>query len=68
MRNSRPVSPEKQLRRLEQRHASLKQRVAELEERLYLTPEEQLERMKLKKKKLAVKDALETFRRDVISA
>ncbi len=65
MRNHpRPTDAGKQLRRLEKKHLTLKQQVAQLEERSYLTPEEELERAMLKKKKLATKDALEAARRD----
>ena len=62
MRNSRPVEPAKQLERLERKHEILKARVRELEGHPYLTTLEQVECNRLKKKKLATKDALSNLR------
>jgi hypothetical protein len=59
---SRQVDPLKEVDRLERRHKKLKERVAEYEARLFLTNTEQLDLMKLKKEKLATKDALQTLR------
>ena len=58
-RSQRRSVPEKNLQRLEKRHKELKQRVAEYEARLSLTSEEQLDLQKLKKEKLATKDAIQ---------
>jgi hypothetical protein len=67
MRNSqsRRIDPAKKLHRLERKHATLKDRVAELSDRSFLTAAEELEMQKLKKKKLATKDELETVRQEV---
>ncbi len=62
MRKSRPVSPTKQLKRLQKRHESLKERVRELECHSFLTLEERMECTRLKKQKLATKDALTRLR------
>lgn len=59
---SRPVrrtDPNKTLERLEHRHQKLKQRVAEYEARISLTTKEQVALQKLKKEKLATKDAIQ---------
>jgi len=48
-----------QIERLQRRHHQLKARVAELDSRLSLSPEEQFLVTELKKKKLATKDALQ---------
>ncbi|MCS6799067.1 MAG: YdcH family protein [Myxococcota bacterium] len=61
-RASHFVDP-RQLERLEQRHAWLDARVAELDRRSYLTVPEQMERQRLKKEKLATKDRLVALRR-----
>ena len=45
--------------RLRQRHDELERRLAELERHLSLTPEEQVERSRLKKEKLRTKDELQ---------
>jgi len=50
---------------LENEHRMLKQRVAELDRRVYLTPAEQIESSELKRRKLAVKDTLMELRRNV---
>lgn len=59
---SRQVDPLKELDRLERRHKKLKERVAEYEARLFLTSTEQLDLAKLKKEKLATKDAIQNLR------
>jgi len=64
MRKSRPVDSQKQIQRLERKHSKLKARVSELDGRAFLTANEQVERAKLKKKKLATKDMLEELRTD----
>ncbi len=45
--------------RLRERHGELERRLAELERHLSLTPEEQMERSRLKKEKLRTKDELQ---------
>ena len=62
-RASRPVESWKQIERLEHKHAVLKERVAALDHRTFLTATEQVERARLKKEKLATKDQLEDLRR-----
>jgi hypothetical protein len=57
-RSQRPIDPAKQLVRLERRHQRLKQAVEQYESQLSLTSEEQLDLAKLKKQKLATKDAI----------
>lgn len=47
--------------RLQRRYLDLKARVAELDGQRSLTPEEQVEVVALKRRKLALKDALATF-------
>ena len=54
---------DKDLSRLERRHKKLKERVAEYEARVFLTATEQVDLSKLKKEKLATKDAIHTLRR-----
>jgi hypothetical protein len=53
---------EKELDRLQHRHKKLKERVAEYEARVFLTTDEQSNLNKLKKAKLATKDAIATLR------
>jgi len=48
-------------RRLETKHRGYDQRLEELRARKYLTEEEKLEEVKLKKLKLAVKDQMEAM-------
>jgi uncharacterized protein YdcH (DUF465 family) len=48
---------------LEQRHRELKDTIARLERRAYLTPSEQHEVANLKKQKLSAKDSIEASRR-----
>lgn len=57
-RSQRRIDPVKEISRLEKRHKTLKERVAEYESRLTLTTKEQLALQKWKKEKLATKDAL----------
>ena len=65
MRNSRPIDPQKQLRRLEKKHEKLKAKVSQMEDgRSYLTASEEMQMRELKKKKLATKDELEVLRRN----
>ena len=45
--------------RLKERHGELERRLAELERHLSLTPDEQIERSRLKKEKLRTKDELQ---------
>jgi uncharacterized protein YdcH (DUF465 family) len=44
--------------KLKERHGEIERRLAELERHLSLTPEEQIERSRLKKEKLFTKDRL----------
>ena len=56
------LDPRQELVRLEQEHRDLKQRVAHLERRAHLTPGERREATRLKKQKLAKKDAMQQLR------
>lgn len=56
------ANADKELDRLQRRHKKLKERVAEYEARVFLTSTEQSEVAKLKKEKLATKDAIATLR------
>lgn len=58
MRRSRPIISQAQVERLERKHEQLKARVRELDSRVALTSAETVERQRLKKQKLAAKDAL----------
>lgn len=49
---------------LAEEHQSLKRQVAALDKRAILTPTEQLQVVELKKRKLAMKDALSELQRD----
>jgi hypothetical protein len=51
-----PVEVEARLVTLRAEHAQLEMRLKELERHLSLTPDEQLERARIKKAKLALKD------------
>ena len=62
MSRTRPIDSHTQLQRLERKHQRLKARVAELDDRAFLTTQEQVERNRLKKQKLATKDALVDLR------
>jgi hypothetical protein len=53
---------DKELDRLQRRHKKLKERVAEYEARVFLTTSEAAEVAKLKKEKLATKDAITGLR------
>lgn len=57
-RSQRRNDPTKELERLEKRHKALKEKVAEYESQLTLTATEQMDLQKLKKEKLATKDAI----------
>lgn len=59
---SQKADPEKQLERLERRHRKLKDRVAAYEAQVFLNHSDQAEVAKLKKEKLATKDAIQTLR------
>jgi hypothetical protein len=48
-----------ELKRIRQRHTDLKRQLGEYESRPFLTPQDDLEMKKIKKKKLACKDAIE---------
>ncbi len=50
--------PEGQLAKLQAEHRAIEQRLAELDRHLTLTADEQLERARLKKLKLAAKDQM----------
>ena len=56
------VDPRYTLEHLEEQHRSLKQQVAYLERRAFLTPTEQHQQIALKKQKLATKDAIAQLR------
>lgn len=56
---ARTIPPERQVLRLEKKHAELAERVANLDGRLSLTPGEELELHRLKKEKLWTKDAIQ---------
>jgi len=47
-----------QMVKLRERHGELERRLTELERHLSLTPEEQIERIRLKKEKLRMKDEI----------
>jgi hypothetical protein len=57
--NARTLSRERQRSHLEKKHAELAARVEALDNRLSLTPSEELELHQLKKEKLWAKDALQ---------
>lgn len=59
--------PQQALVRLEAVHQDLKQRVANLDRRAFLTPLEQREAADLKKRKLATKDAMAGLRAQLVS-
>lgn len=56
------VDPRNTLERLEAQHRTLKEQVAHLERRAYLTPTEQHQATTLKKQKLATKDMISQLR------
>jgi len=53
-----PGSASVRMVQLKERHGELERRLAELERHLSLTPEEHVERIRLKKEKLRTKDEL----------
>ena len=55
------MATDEEFRRLSEQHAEYKKRVEVLEAKHALTEEEQLEETVLKKKKLALKDQMETI-------
>lgn len=57
-RSQRRTDPSKQLSRLEKRHRKLKERVAAYESQLSLTAQEEAALQRMKKEKLATKDAI----------
>ena len=57
--HARTIPPERQVSRLEKKHAELAERVEDLDGRLSLTPSEEMELHRLKKEKLWTKDAIE---------
>jgi uncharacterized protein YdcH (DUF465 family) len=52
------VGAEGEMARLKERHTEIERRLSELERHLSLTPDEQLERARLKKEKLRSKDRI----------
>jgi hypothetical protein len=58
-RSQRRIDPAKELAHLEVRHRRLKEQVAHYESQLTLTAAEQLDLQRLKKQKLATKDAIQ---------
>ncbi len=65
MRRSRPIDQQKQLEHLERKHMRLKARVRELDGHLFLTANEEREKHRLKKEKLATKDELSDLRQQI---
>ena len=65
---SRKLDRQSQLERLERRHWTLKQQVAELDAQRFLTTTEQLALHDLKKQKLATKDQLADLRNQLYDA
>lgn len=51
-------------RKLHEEHLLFEKQLQELDERMYLTPEEDLERKKIQKLKLAGKDEMESILRE----
>ena len=62
-RSQRRIDPSKELTHLEMRHQRLSEEVAEYEARLMLNTQEQMDLQKLKKEKLAAKDAIVGLKR-----
>jgi len=52
------LDPGAEIRRLKERHSEIERRLLELDRHLSLTPDEQLERARLKKEKLMGKDRI----------
>lgn len=63
---ARPIDAERQIDHLQRKHEDLKAKVGELDNRAYLTSTEQVERARLKKEKLATKDALYHLRDEIL--
>ena len=53
-----PTDTQAEVSRLQAVHRELKARLSDLNDRLYLSPEEQVERKRLQKLKLATKDQI----------
>jgi len=53
------IRTDEEFRRLAEEHSQYKQRLQELASRSYLTPQEQLEEVQLKKLKLRLKDQMQ---------
>ena len=51
-------------RKLHEEHVLFEKKLTELDERIYLTPEEEVERKKIQKLKLAGKDEMESILRE----
>jgi uncharacterized protein YdcH (DUF465 family) len=60
--HARSISPDRQVSRLQKKHAELAERVEDLDSRLSLTPSEEMELQRLKKEKLWTKDAIQDAR------
>ncbi len=56
-----PLDPATRLAQLKEEHAQLKARLAELESHVSLTSDEQVERIRIKKLKLAKKDEIQSL-------
>jgi len=65
---SRKLDRQSQLERLEKRHWTLKQQIAELDRQRFLTSAEELALHDLKKQKLATKDELADLRNQLYDA
>jgi hypothetical protein len=65
---SRKFVRQSQMERLERRHWTLKEQVAQLDGQRFLTPSEQLALLDLKKQKLATKDLLNEMRSQLYDA
>lgn len=63
---ARPIDAERQIDHLQRKHEELKAKVGQLDSRPYLTITEQVERARLKKEKLATKDALYQLRDEIL--
>ncbi len=57
-----PIDIEAEVSRLQEVHRELKARLSDLNSRLYLSPDEQVERKRLQKLKLATKDRIVRLR------
>ncbi|MEM7675729.1 MAG: YdcH family protein [Myxococcota bacterium] len=60
--DSVPSDIDTEIARLQQVHRELKARLSELNSRLYLSPDEEVERKRLQKLKLATKDQIVRLR------